>query len=198
MMQVLKNEAQNGLELYFDTKPEQQVIEALKTNGFRWHNVKKCWFTKASEEKQKLIEAITKGEAITTTAAETKEKEKTENIHGVKVGDVFVMSWGWEQTNIDFFQVVELRGQQKIKIREIAQKVTDRESAGMSEYVRPAIGQFLKNATFCSSKNGENGNNDGIYKMTQKMGETVYLNMTSYANAYLTNETAEHFTSSWA
>jgi hypothetical protein len=196
MMQLLKNEQQNGFELYFDEKPKIEILEALKSNGFRWHNVKKCWFAKASEEKQKLIEAITKGEAITTTAAET--KGKAENMHGVKVGDVFVMSWGYDQTNVDFFQVVELRGQQKIKIREIAHKVTDRESAGMSEYVRPAIGQFLKNAFFCSSKNGENGNNDGIYKMTQKMGERVYLNMTSYANAYLTNETAEHFTSSWA
>ena len=40
-MKVLENKELNGLELYFNEKPESQIITALKQNGFRWHNVKK-------------------------------------------------------------------------------------------------------------------------------------------------------------
>ncbi|MDL2219875.1 hypothetical protein LJC04_06065 [Ruminococcaceae bacterium OttesenSCG-928-O06] len=29
-----------------------------------------------------------------------------QNEHGVKVGDIFYSNWGYEQTNIDFFEVV--------------------------------------------------------------------------------------------
>lgn len=198
MMQVLKNEVQNGLELYFDTKPDINIIETLKQNGFRWHQVKKCWFTKASEEKQKLIEALQNGETLPEMEAKPKEQKEIKNMFGVKVGDVFVMSWGYDQTNVDFFQVVEIKGAQMVKIREIAQRVTDRESAGMSEYVRPSVGSFLSKGHFCTDKNGADGNNNGINKKTLKMGDTIYLNMTSFASAYLTTPESEHFTSSWA
>ena len=37
----------------------------------------------------------------------------------ISVGDVFYSSWGWEQTNVDFYQVVEKRGQ-FVTIRPIA------------------------------------------------------------------------------
>lgn len=30
----------------------------------------------------------------------------TKNEHGVKVGDYFVCSWGYDQTNVDFYKVV--------------------------------------------------------------------------------------------
>lgn len=39
--------------------------------------------------------------------------------HGVKVGDVFSASWGYDQTNVDYYEVVELVGKRGVKIREI-------------------------------------------------------------------------------
>lgn len=41
--------------------------------------------------------------------------------HTLKVGDILRTSWGYDQTNIDFYQVVELRGKCNIVIRETAQ-----------------------------------------------------------------------------
>ena len=35
-------------------------------------------------------------------------KQPTQNAEGVHVGDLFYASWGYEQTNIDFYQVVAL------------------------------------------------------------------------------------------
>lgn len=46
-------------------------------------------------------------------------KKHEENENGYKVGDVFYSSWGYEQTNIDFYQVIatskKLFGLQKLK-----------------------------------------------------------------------------------
>lgn len=41
--------------------------------------------------------------------------------HSVKVGDIFGTSWGYEQTNREFYQVVEVKGK-SVMLREIAQE----------------------------------------------------------------------------
>lgn len=37
----------------------------------------------------------------------------------VKVGHVFVSQWGYEQTNVTFYQVISLHGKQTVCVREI-------------------------------------------------------------------------------
>lgn len=55
--------------------------------------------------------------------AKIKESKK-DAIKHFKVGDIFYDSWGYEQTNINFYQVVELK-KASVVIREIAQnKIT--------------------------------------------------------------------------
>lgn len=46
--------------------------------------------------------------------------QPTPNAEGVRVGDLFYGSWGYEQTNVDFFQVVALRGKHTAVLRRIA------------------------------------------------------------------------------
>lgn len=41
----------------------------------------------------------------------------------VAVGDVFVSSWGYEQTNVNFYQVVALHGKTMVTIREIMAQI---------------------------------------------------------------------------
>jgi len=40
---------------------------------------------------------------------------------GIQVGDIFYSSWGYDQTNVDFYQVVGLTGA-SVKVRQIAQR----------------------------------------------------------------------------
>jgi len=42
----IKNEEKNGIELYFEAIPTKEEREALKANGYKWHNTKKCWYKK--------------------------------------------------------------------------------------------------------------------------------------------------------
>lgn len=58
-----------------------------------------------------------------------------------KVGDLFYDSWGYDQTNIDFYQIVEV-GRASVKLSKIKQIYL--ESAGdMCEYVAPAKDDFV-------------------------------------------------------
>lgn len=72
-MTLLKNEQHKGIELYFDSKPEAATIQALKDNGFRWHNVKKCWFAKETTERAELVKSLNNGTPITETAKEAQQ-----------------------------------------------------------------------------------------------------------------------------
>lgn len=58
-----------------------------------------------------------------------------------KVGDVLVSQFGHEQTNTNFFQVVELVGKCSVALREIGQEKV--EDGFMSGKTKPMIGEFI-------------------------------------------------------
>lgn len=60
---------------------------------------------------------------------------------GVEVGDVLRASWGYDQTNIDYYQVTALVGKAMVEVREIAsQSEQDGWLQGKSV---PAVGKFV-------------------------------------------------------
>ncbi|ATF13654.1 hypothetical protein A616_17200 [Brevibacillus brevis X23] len=77
---VLKiNEELNGIELYFNTKPIQDVIESLKQNGFRWSGFKKCWYTKQSERAFQIANTLTNNSEQLSTKTEKVVNENKNN-----------------------------------------------------------------------------------------------------------------------
>ena len=42
--------------------------------------------------------------------------------HSLAVGDVLMSMWGYEQTNIDYYQVIELHGRTQVTLQEIAKR----------------------------------------------------------------------------
>ena len=70
-----------------------------------------------------------------------RETEETQNAEGVHLGDIFYSSWGYDQTNIDFYQVVALKGKHTLVLRQ------NEEKKGLSEtswngYTRPIRDRF--------------------------------------------------------
>lgn len=51
-----------------------------------------------------------------------RQQERQEYKHTLVVGDILYSSWGYDQTNVDFYQVTAV-GQKSVKIRQIEQKV---------------------------------------------------------------------------
>jgi hypothetical protein len=57
------NDEKNGVEIYFDSKPSEEVKNTLKANGFRWGKYNKCWYAKQSEETISLAKQLAGEEA---------------------------------------------------------------------------------------------------------------------------------------
>lgn len=76
-----------------------------------------------------------------------KERNKqAKESHNFKLGDILYQSWGYDQTNIDFFQVVDILPK-SVKIRGIGQIIVPGSDGFMSEYVKPDINNFTSEAT---------------------------------------------------
>lgn len=117
MFTITKNEAYKSIEIAFDSKPDEATRATLKEARFRWHSVKKVWYGYTTEEEARALLGGEKAEA--PHSVKKAEPKPTENKFGVKVGDLFCASWGYEQTNVDFFQVVALVGASSVRVREV-------------------------------------------------------------------------------
>lgn len=69
-----------------------------------------------------------------------RELERKEYRHTLQVGAVIVASWGWEQTNIDFYQVMEVKPK-SVVIREIESEIMEM-TGDMSAKVIPVKDKF--------------------------------------------------------
>lgn len=75
---------------------------------------------------------------------EKRKEDRKNQLDNISIGDILYCSWGYEQTNIDFYQVVEKKNKQ-FTIREIMHKYDNSKSAGngMAAYVEPVKDSFV-------------------------------------------------------
>jgi hypothetical protein len=86
---------------------------------------------------------------------------------GLVVGDVLRSSWGYDQTNIDYYQVTAVVGAQMVEIREIAQQ--REETHWQTGVCVPAPGQFT---------------GEPMRKRVSDYGNRDSVRIASYASAY--------------
>jgi len=114
--------------------------------------------------------------------------------HGVKVGDVFVETWGYDQTNIDYYEVVRLMPQ-SVELVHIPHK-----TVGEGEALRltPDVGTRHEPRKF----------NYGVVDTNKRRGRMFVkrvfwsgdaddggpaIRVSSFSNGYLWNGTSTHF-----
>lgn len=94
--------------------------------------------------------------------------ERLTDTHTLKVNDILYTMWGYDQTNIDFYQVIEVVSRKTVRIREIAQnRKHDERAFGGTCTPRPDC--FLDNAPV----------------LTKRAGKHNSLRITGYAYASL-------------
>jgi len=106
----------------------------------------------------------------------------TNAVHPIKPGDIFYTSWGYDQTNVDFYQIVSLSGKTGVKVRQIGATVTSDHGAGGSRVIADpsrVCGEIMTKRLKCYTYNGE--------KWAFKVA--------SYANAYQWDGMPKHCTS---
>lgn len=97
----------------------------------------------------------------------------------VNIGDIYVTSWGYDQTNIDYYKVTNVKNK-TVNLVSIGQK---------RNYTGPMQGECVPDPSVVGNK---------IY--TKRMipnGDSVSFKMTSYSWAYKWNGKTNHFTE-WA
>lgn len=75
----------------------------------------------------------------------------------LEVGDILVETWGYEQTNVNYYQVLERFGKRGVVIREIASESIPGTEGFMSCRVKPKPGAFLEKAAPTRHIVGPNG-----------------------------------------
>jgi hypothetical protein len=105
----------------------------------------------------------------------------TTNQEVPKVGDLFYSSWGYDQTNIDFYQVVAMKGSTVTVRRCGAKRVYDQNMAGRVQADKGSLSGEPKN-----------------YRVTYSVEGKPSFKVASYARAWPTDESDEHFFSEWA
>lgn len=106
----------------------------------------------------------------------------------VKVGDVFVESWGYDQTNVDFYQVIKTMPK-SVAIRAIHGKLV---GDGHSTRVVADVDNFIEDKGYGDVRYGT-AKTKRVSRFTFNGKETVSLHMTSYSNAYLSDPEDSHF-----
>lgn len=99
MCTVSLNQELNGVELYFDGKPEQNIIDMLKGAKYRWHRAKKCWYAKKNENTMEVANSIGNNEVSDECVSTIKESKKDFYPNYDKVGgsDIF------RESNVSIF-----------------------------------------------------------------------------------------------
>lgn len=187
----------NSLEISFDSKPDYKIRETLKSLKFRWHNVKQIWYGYADEKT--LRKAL--GEDAPKT--ETAKSEKT-NKYGVKIGDIFFASWGWEQTNVNFFQVIALVGECSVRVREVCpQMIDEKPTCGMAaDRTYKLTNELLPTSSYSVFiKDQEKGDlkriKPGYNADPEEAAKCCYFYLDSFANAHKCNNETITTYESW-
>lgn len=110
---------------------------------------------------------------------EARKDAKKNVVNPYKVGDIFYSSWGYEQTNVEFYQVVEVKGK-NIVVREVAQVRV--ETGFMSGTCEPIKDKFLSKET--STKRVSAYINSGNQPQVYVKGLHKYDGKPKYWSAY--------------
>ena len=132
---VEMNEETNVLRIKKDSPRSRFGYKLVVNYRFRSTEAMHEYFVKtwvASMEKQVAAEQEVKN---------TRQAARANFVNPYKVGQIFYDSWGYDQTNIDFYQITEV-GRKSVKIRSIGQKITEF-TGWASEKVIPVADAFI-------------------------------------------------------
>lgn len=154
-------------ECYVDREKPTAIFYIGKQSTPAWYNR----FQDNDSMKKKILEQISN--LMSYEDLKAKRREEMKAPHTLKVGDILYTSWGYDQTNVDFYQVTAVVSDRSVKIRQIASKVVSSDGGGCDNVVA------IKDA-FLSPANEYD--KTGI-EMLKRANKTNSVNIASYASA---------------
>ena len=110
--------------------------------GFHGKAQKPDWHFQflSTEQRDKRVHDFIEGRKGRAELMAQHKAERTKD-RNLKLGDVLRASWGYDQTNIDFYEVTALVGKQSVEIREIGQAIIN--DSSMTGTCRPRPGNYV-------------------------------------------------------
>lgn len=92
--------------------------------GFVGKSLKAAFYYRFKDEAAMTahVEQFIKGIGEVNAFKAKRKAAKAATPNCLKVGDILISSWGYEQTNIDFYEVTRMVGKNSVEIREVAQR----------------------------------------------------------------------------
>ena len=94
---------------------------------------------------------------------------ETQTVNTVKIGDIFNMSWGYDQTNVNFFKVTRMTPK-GVYVREISSKGAGNEGMMCQNVV--AGETFLSESQWCGGYNKNNP--ETFFKLKTYSGQPCF------------------------
>lgn len=137
-------EDENNIQVYFN----QHALGAIAFEGRKKKPSFHCRF-----QNLEMLEKYVSNWVKKSIEDYRKRKAYKEAERRLKVGDILYTSWGYEQTNIEFYQVVNLVGKKSVSVREIA----DERTYEAQDYgtCKPVPNCFIGEAKTCRVQNGD-------------------------------------------
>ncbi|MEI7605852.1 MAG: hypothetical protein WCJ64_00575 [Rhodospirillaceae bacterium] len=104
-------------------------------------------------DREKSIAKYFEGRRATVAAAEQRKADRKSATHGLTIGDILVASWGYEQTNINYYQVTATPTDKTVEIRAIAKSYE--ETGWCRGQSTPCPGQFIGEAVRYRAAKGQ-------------------------------------------
>lgn len=172
------NNEHNGIEIYFDSVPDKEMLSKLHEKRWRWHKIKKCWYHVQSEDAISFAKDVCSVDNIPVDVKMFKNKTVT-NVHDVKIGDIFYTSYGYDMTIVRFYQVVRVTAK-RATVKAIASEIV--EGDGFTGRCMPIKNKFVSEETISTGTDKSYDGKSNILKNINGHigfcfdGKSVYFN----------------------
>ena len=127
-------------------QPYRAIFYIRKRAKPSWHYT----FTSLEDMKKKINESISRIMYWEDMKLQRRQSRRQE-VDRVRVGQLYSYSWGYEQTNVEFYQVIERIGK-KFKMCQITKRYVESERlSSMASYVVPVRDNFIGESILKSS-----------------------------------------------
>jgi len=176
-----------GVEVYF-------FDDSRTAKGFAGKRAKPDFYIKfgSTERREEYVNKWLDGLRKSMEDKIARRSARKEWQHSLKVGDIFKASWGYEQTNIDYYEVVAVKGK-AVEVLELAQQTT--ETGWLQGDCVPVPGSYATEPDYDSPESKAHHEKTGGYlrvvpkarRMIPQMGHNgkPYLSFESYKYAHL-------------
>lgn len=144
VQQPVPDDAPPGTEVWYQDTERQGKIVSYTAIAFTGKAQKPSIFSGygSAQRRQEVVENWLTD--ISEYAAEkaARRQAKKNAVCPFKKGDILTGSWGYDQTNVEFFEIVEAKGR-KVAIRELGHQSIKGSEGFMCESVVPDHGRYI-------------------------------------------------------